>query len=728
MNNQPCCNPSTGTAGDVTNPFTHTRERGFGGTGGSLPPLPEPQRFTGTYAENLDGRSLDGRTISGHDSLIKEGCYYIQLIPHSFDPPARYHYEGALRFQVNQGTLISSGDLYSRDFCQGSPYCPIVSTDGSGKNRIPVFPRGNYAYYLRVTGITPVSGSLDSIELTFEPYHFNHDNRSWECSDAPLTAKLALRTGIDGIRSWCGYVETVSGVVMGQLSAVWISPFLRQAEIEIDCVQGCELPLDNSLGEDWSHIFAKAGWDVYFRVSNTDVKNTGDTKWSTAELHKIMLENRDNVNLDKRWRYHMLAVPEFDDYDAFGVMYDHTSRDINDIPREGAAIAANIKFENMSLWGKCKSMRFGETRDPYFRTAIHEIGHAMMLRHPDNQHDNYIMQRTISVANNAEPPVEFPENIHWTFSPRDVHLLCHLPDIAVRPGGVSFGSPSQRLPVNARYEIIRLQGLKLNVNTLSNVVPIGAPVRVEFELRNDSGEDIVIPGSLSMKSGHISGKVIDPSGTPQEFATIMHYTRETHEQVLKPGESRKHSITLIWGTNGPLFPQPGFYRVALDFSWFKDGVRMQVSGSTTVLISAPGNKNHAEAAHGILSNSDTLLALAIGGDHRHTGSAAIRQAVADPVLKPHYALVEAKRVGQRFHERAPRLDQAADVLDNHTMMTRAEVKRISKIIDNTLQEPDQNDIDKTTAAHLHDIIATKAEQTGVFDDIADALAQLKRFC
>ncbi len=709
---------------------TATGER-RAGRAASMPPLPEPLAFAANrprdkkegWEDHLFDSPHAGR-VNRETTPLKEGCYYIRLLPHSFDPPARYHYEGTFRFQVNDGAVISSGDLYTRDFCDGPVFCPTVTGRG-GRNRIPIFPRKNYAYYLRVTSIAPASEHLDKADLTFEPYHFDHTADAWEYADAPLTARLALRTGGDGVRSWCGYVETASGVVMGHMSAVWISPFLRQGEVEIDCAEGCEPPLVNSRGDDWSHVFARAGWDVFFRVGNRDVKNNGNNRWTTAELHQAMMANREKVDLDKRWRYHMLAVPQFDDYDAFGVMYDHTCRDVNAIPREGAAIAAGILFEDHEVWGKCRKARFGETGDPYFRTAVHEIGHAMMLRHPDNDHENYIMQRTVSVAINAEEPIQFPENIQWDFSPRDVHSLCHLPDIAVRPGGVSFGSPIQRMPINARYEIMRLEGLELTVKPLSNVVPIGAPVRVEFQLENHSEKEIVIPGSLSMKSGHVSGKVIDPSGVAQEFATIMHYTRDVQQQVLEPGGKRKHSVTLIWGTGGPLFPQPGFYRVALDFGWFRDGIRILASGTTSVMVSAPENPGHAEAAHKVLSTPDTLLALTLGGDHRKEGAEAISAAVADPVLRPHYGLVEAKRVGRRFHERGPSLTETAGLLDDRTLMTRAEVKRIVKIVKETMMELQEEDIDKNTIHHLYNVITQKAKEAGVEDEISEAVKILK---
>jgi hypothetical protein len=43
-------------------------------------------------------------------------------------------------------------------------------------------------------------------------------------------------------------------------------------------------------------------------------------------------------------------------------------------------------------------------------------------------------------------------------------------------------------------------------------------------------------------------------------------------------------------------------------------------------------------------DSDTLLSLAIGGDQFTAGNAAIKAALDTPTLKPHFAVVEAKRL------------------------------------------------------------------------------------
>jgi hypothetical protein len=404
-------------------------------------------------------------------------------------------------------------------------------------------------------------------------------------------------------------------------------------------------------------------------------------------------------------------------------MYDNTITGINNIPREGAAIASHVMIPNKDCWGKCKGKRFGECRKPYLRTAIHEIGHAMMLYHPDNPYENYIMQKSVQIAENANrtvPPQQFPDNIQWSFSPRDTRLLCHLPDVAVRPGGVSFGTPHHRLPVNARDEVVEAEGLELEVSALRDVVPIGAPVRINFSLINRSDRDQQVPGSLSMKTGHITGRVIDPLGASQDFATIVQYTLDIMPQVLKPGQSISHSITMLWGTRGPLFPTSGYYRIVIELSWYLEGVRTLVSGTDSVMVTPPKDDEHARAALRIFSTHDALMAIAIGGDHLEAGYEVIRNAISHPVLKPHYKLIEAKRVGQRYFTRQPNLEETAKMVDEKTVMSPTEVIRLTKILGNFAKETEKKVVDM-----MSNTLLKKAKEVGVEEEVGKRIKEIQ---
>ena len=714
-----------------------TGERKPGGPASSLPSLPEPISISMDFSRNkkmhtsptLSGEEAhqfnefrQGAVTSCLPGTLKEGCYYLRLMPTSLHTPARFQYEGTLRIQHSGGSIIASGDLYINDFCKTPTYCPSLSVNSDRKYIIPVFTRKQYVYYLRVTVVQGSQEARNALTLELEPYRFDHSTHTWGKGES-LTAEIKDSVGTDGIHYWRGDVQTRSNTVLGHLLVVWVSPALRQAVIEIDRVAASECPAQDNACKEWKEVFKKAGWDIDVEISDENVEEPEDYSWSTSELHQKMLEYRKAVDLDREWRFHLMAVRELDDKEAFGLMYDNTISGINDIPREGAAIASHVLFPEMEFWGKCKGRRFGECKEPYIRTAIHEIGHAMMLYHPDNVYENYIMQQTVHVANNAcntTPPRQFPDNIEWCFSPRDIKLLCHLPDIAVRPGGISFGVPNSRLPVNARDEIIVPEGLELKVSALHEVVPIGAPVRVNFSLINHSSQKQKVPGSLSMKSGHISGRIIDPLGAAQDFATIHQYTMDIMPQELDATQTISHSVTLLWGTEGPLFPTSGFYRIIIEINWYQEGVRFHLNGSTSVMITSPVDEGHAKAALKILSTQDALMAIAIGGDHLETGHEVIRNAINHPALKPHFDLIEAKRIGQRFFTRKPDLEKAADMINEDTVMSPTELVRFTKILRTFAKETG-----KTVVEKMSKTLLKKARDLAVEDKVDSMIKEIQ---
>src|SRR5262245_53144496 len=87
----------------------------------------------------------------------------------------------------------------------------------------------------------------------------------------------------------------------------------------------------------------------------------------------------------------------------------------------------------------------------------------------------------------------------------------HYSDMFVRPGATTFGSASTTTPPISPTDLdVEVPGLVLNASALLASAPIGAPVRVDLELKNTGDVPLVAPSTISMKSGFVTGKVVDP--------------------------------------------------------------------------------------------------------------------------------------------------------------------------------------------------------------------------
>ena len=283
---------------------------------------------------------------------------------------------------------IASGDLYV--------HRPPNPDPAAG---IPIFPIRAHRYYVRVTQI--LAGAR-RFTLGFELLR----NRTWSVAGT-FRARMQW-TGADFLR---GKVRDAHGAVVGSLTMTWVSPHLRRAVVEIDRVRDCELPLHRADGLVWRDIFEPIGWDLTVVESDADVTEPSGESWSNAELHATLTERRERVDLDREWRYWLGCVRLLDAHGADrGIMFDQSG----DVPREGAAIAAHWMVPDKELWGTIRGARFGTT-DQYFRTAVHEIGHAMGLVH--NNLELGIMMPTDGLAEHASEhaPEHFPENTNWSY-------------------------------------------------------------------------------------------------------------------------------------------------------------------------------------------------------------------------------------------------------------------------------------------------------------------------
>jgi hypothetical protein len=605
--------------------------------------------------------SLSGGTAAAEAPRgrgLRAGCHLLRFAPRTQAPLG-----GTLRVEREGGSVIASGDLY------------LQAAEPDPSAGIPVFPRDRYRAYLRVTRVSDGGSALG-----LEVFDFDHAAGTW-LEGVELSAHMSAAAAPDGFPSredfLQGEVRDLSGSPVGELAIGWISPHVRRAVIELDRVAESESPLANTAGLGWSELFESIGWQVTVEESDADLVEESGESWSSAELHAEMLSRRSATNLDDEWRYWLVSVRRLDD-DERGLMFDRDASDSNHVPREAAAIASHWTIPDDDPWGLAKGLRFGSAPDLYFRTATHEIGHALGLEHASSGVE--IMCPTLAVAERAVAPQQFPENVEWTYSAADRRRLCHMPDHWVRPGGVPFGAgfgSAPRLPGSADAEPA---GLELTVSPVLATVPIGAPVRLDLTLRNAAGGPVPAPADLSLKSGHMHGTVTDPSGVVRPFRPLLRYTEPRRLEELPEGGERTGSLTLLRGAEGALFPTAGDHAIDVRIDWERGGAPRSVTGSGTVSISPAVDGEHAEAARRILAAPDALLTLVLGGDHLTAGLDAVRAGLANDVLRPHYAYVEARRIASRFRERPPDLPAAAELIDVDTVMSAKETDKVASLV------------------------------------------------
>ena len=432
----------------------------------------------------------------------------------------------------------------------------------------------------------------------------------------------------------------------------WLSSLLRKATVEIDTVAGSEVPLDSGSGHNWQTVGESIGYDLKIDVSERNVPEVSGESWADNEMNDSMIVHREPVNLNSVWHYHILAVHLIDSTPR-GIMYDAGATDSDHIPREGLGISTHWIID--PTWGTVGGVRFGLAKAPHFRTAVHELGHALGLQH--NTVDLGFMNTSdvIAAAGTATNP--FPANIKWAFADNDLKRLRHWPDIFIRPGGVPFGDANDvRPPITPDDRALTQEtpDLELELIPLLNEVPIGAPVRVDIKLTNNSDAAVTIPARIDLKSTSLQGVVKDATGTERSFRSLIGCVDELPLTDLAPKESVTKSLTLLRGGDGALFPISGVSEISVTLRWALPSAGetgllpdAAVQGSTTVFITGASSASHAKAAHKLLTTPDAHLVLALGGTHLMHGLEAVEMGVGNDVLGQHWNAIKAKALAKK---------------------------------------------------------------------------------
>jgi len=618
---------------------------------------------------------------------LTTGAYKLSFEPNELYIEGR-SLAGTLRLVTHKnGTASASADFYFAS-----------KKEQKEKDGIPVFDAENYRGYGRVIGIEETTQKDGNGSMTFVAaieYHlFEQSNRSWK----PLGLLHANLT-CDKTRSELKGEVKMEKESLGTLS--WTlnrlrDNFVREGKVVIRRAENCDLPGGKNKGEsekEWQEMFKDVLWNMSVEEKKID-KNF--PMWQENDLRTELdaIVRNDPQSLTVPWTYHLLCVPEIEGGNL-GLMFDPGANDSRDIPREGAAISARVKVE---LEGKNKGL-YQQFKDLYFRTAVHEIGHAMGLRHGD---DGIMAETDNNVAANV--------NNFSRFSEGDKIRLIHLPDICVRPGGIPFGFEYTTSRIGFHETTYRSRGFSLKVSPLHSIVPLGAPVRLEIQMVADAGYGL--PRDIRLGSGFVRGEVIDPKGVPRTFASIKSCSEKNcalnSSGCTDPGWSAKEDanqrlsgLTLLRGPEGFLFAESGQYRIRVFVEWRDEGKLQSASAETDIFIKAIdlADEKHASLVTEVLRTPDLLYAIALPG----TPHELVDRLIDDEELGPHYRYNAARSKFQEDY------DKAIAILNKDAVLTERESHHVLRLIEEEYKE--RKEMDQRTKSLLDSLKKVGKEST-----------------
>lgn len=572
-------------------------------------------------------------------TVLKQGCYSVRFTPNGLSVLGT-RFRGTLRVEQRNPGYRISGDLYRYRLLDDIVVRPPewwkldpgrftrIGTGDDVDDQIPVYSRRSYHSYLKGTGATLYSfravGQRCSFSLTFDEFVYTHPSTGFS-GTFPTTPNRTLRFHLSHTDTADSYTGTVfeGSTAIGTVTLRWISPSYRRSTLVMHTLNGAVAPPADVGGSTFASIFADVGWQLSFTDSGTvnlPAALAGiniNACWSRANLHTLMssVPGYNPADLDTVWRTHLVVVPAALNCSR-GVMFDSSlGADPNTVPREGTATFSHDGYPaaDSSNFDAAVGQQQRNVPRAYLRSATHEVGHAYNQIHQNFEGgiDNSIMTPTPSVADVLGAAGVFPDDINLAFNETVKRHLRHLPDPAVRPGGMDFFGSAIAAPEASDVDWLD-DMLEVRVEVSDSRPRLGQPIDLRWTLVNTGGAPVPAPARVDAQDLVARVSVADPSGVvtfmrPAEPGTCVYVP----VVELPPGGQVASSTTLFWGKEGFAFQAPGHHKIEVIVLWELAGVPVATTGEVHVWVAHPVSDDDNEVA-ALLLHPEVGRAVAAG--------------------------------------------------------------------------------------------------------------------
>ena len=418
---------------------------------------------------------------------------------------------------------------------------------------------------------------------------------------------------------------------------------MRELGVELESEIGIDpLPEWDFNGEAMTveKSFANAGFDVFNVGFRSQFPSPSSGKWDTSQLHGLMAQFAQEPIDRKSWNLHLLLLEESTLGGLLGVMFDSGEADVNQLPRQGAAVFQR-PIKTRPDWPR-----------KLIQTTVHELGHALNLAHrferPVGRADSTSFMNYDWKYLGGMNADRFWREFDFTFDADEVAFLRHGPLANVIPGGAEFHTiPYWENPDGGYVPYIpeipsddfRIRLLPPASGTLFQ---FGQPVLLTVELTNNTGRTMELPRFLlDPKAGFFELVVkrrTSPAsgGTPgpgMVFRPIIHRCFDMDlaaADEVPQGGTLVDNVNLTFGSAGFTFIEPGDYEVTAVFMWqkaFRD-IRTIKSAPLSIRVAYP--KTDEEEREGQeLFRRDVGVFFALGGSDALSDAEDVLDAIVD---------------------------------------------------------------------------------------------------